>query len=174
MSIQGRLKCTWGNMGMHISNTYSTVASTMKARKMHVCTPKVYALRKCPTSAVTKASTRTSKKRYQKDMEGKRENHSSTRAWYITYQIYTTINKNYERVTEADTHEIPKLYALKRAKKERGIFLLGELISPFTWALQKCYMIDMIMLHKSKILNKNKSNKIDCSLQAYNRTTSCL
>ena len=87
-------------MVMHFSHTYSTVASTMKARKMHVCTPKVYAVRKCATSAVTKASTRTSKKRYQKDMEEKRENDSSTRAWYITYQVYTTINKNYGRVTQ--------------------------------------------------------------------------
>ena len=52
-------------------------------------------------------------------MEGKREKESSTRAWYLTYQVYTTINKNYERVTEAGTHEIPKLYALKREKKER-------------------------------------------------------
>ena len=108
-------------MGMHISNMYSTVASTMKARKMDLCTPKVYAVRKCAMSAVMKASTRTLKKRYQKDMEGKRENDSSTRAWYVTYQLYTTINKNYKRVTEADTHEIPKLYALKRDKKARAL-----------------------------------------------------
>ena len=92
---------------MHISNTYSAVGSIMQKRKMHACTPKLYSVRKCATSAVTKASTRTSKKRYQKDMEGKRENDSSTRAWYVTYQVYTTINKNYERVTEGITHEIP-------------------------------------------------------------------
>ena len=65
-------------------------------------------------------------------MGAKMNNDSSTRAWYITYQIYTTINKNYERVTEADAHEIPELHVLKREKKERGLFLLGELISPFT------------------------------------------
>ena len=41
------------------------------------------------------------------------KNDSSTEAWYITYQANTTIKKNYERVTEANTHEIPKLYALK-------------------------------------------------------------
>ena len=109
-------------MGMHISNRYSAVGSIMQKQKMHACTPKAYAARKCATSAVTKASTRTSKKRYQKDMEGKRENDSSTRAWYIIYQAYTTINKNYERVTEDDTHEIPKLYALKREKKSEGSF----------------------------------------------------
>ena len=101
---------------------YRTVASTIKQRKMHGCTPKVYSVRKCATSDVTKASTRTSKKRYQKDMEGKRENDSSTRAWYVTYQVYTTINKNYERVTKADTHKIPKLHVMKREKKSEGSF----------------------------------------------------
>ena len=55
-------------------------------------------------------------------MGTKKKNDSSTRAWYVTYQVYTTINKNYERVTEADTHEIPELYVLKREKKSEGSF----------------------------------------------------
>ena len=45
----------------------------------------------------------------------------TTRAWYITYQANTTINKNYKRVTEGITHEIPKLYALKTEKRTRDL-----------------------------------------------------
>ena len=78
---------------------------------------KVYAIRKSSTSAVNTAFTRTSTCDYQKDMGTKKKNDSSTRAWYVTYQVYTTINKNYERVTEDDTHEIPKLHVLKGEKK---------------------------------------------------------
>ena len=63
---------------------------------------------KCPTSAVTKASTRTSKKRYQKDMEGKKDNNSSKKSWYFKYQGYIAINNIYKRVTKASTHEAPK------------------------------------------------------------------
>ena len=57
-------------MGMYISNKYSTVASAMKAQKIHTCTPKMYDVSKFATSAVTKASTRTSNKIYQTNMEG--------------------------------------------------------------------------------------------------------
>ena len=64
-------------------------------------------------------------------MEGKRKNDPSTKAWYITYQAYTTINKIYERVTEADTRKIPELHVIQTEIKERGLFLLGELNSPF-------------------------------------------
>ena len=59
----------------------------MKAQKVHVCMTKMYAVKKCATSDVTKASTRTSKKRYQKDVEGKRGNYFSVEAEYIEYQI---------------------------------------------------------------------------------------
>ena len=104
----------------------------------------------------------------------KEKNDLSTRAWYITYQAYTTINKNYERVTEADTHKIPELYVIKTEIKERGLFLLGELNSPFTWSLQKCYIVNMMMIHNINIWNKTKANKIDCSSRVYNRTSSCL
>ena len=45
---------------------------------------------------------------YQKYMEGTRENGFSTKAWYIKYQVYTTINNNYERITNASMHEVPK------------------------------------------------------------------
>ena len=61
-------------------------------------------------------------------MGTKKRNESFTIAWYITYKDYTTINKNYKRVTEADTHEISKLYLLKTETKKQGLFLLGELI----------------------------------------------
>ena len=65
-------------------------------------------------------------------MEGERKNDPSTKSWYITYQAYTTINKIYKRVTEADTRKIPELHVIKTEIKEREIFLLGELNSPFT------------------------------------------
>ena len=93
-----------------------------------MCTPS----KKDSTSAVTTAFTRTSTCEYQKGMGTKKKNDSSTRAWYITYQAYTTINKIYKRVTEADTRNIPELYVIKTEIKEQGLFLLGELNSPFT------------------------------------------
>ena len=48
------------------------------------------------------------KKIPKRHMEGKRENDSSTKAWYIKCEVYTTINKIYERVTNGSTHEIRK------------------------------------------------------------------
>ena len=63
-----------------------------------------------------------SKKRYQQDMERKREHDSSTKDWYIKYQVCTTINKIYKRVTKSSTHEVPKYYVLKEKKKEQGSF----------------------------------------------------
>ena len=54
-------------------------------------------------------------------MGTKNKNDLSTRAWYIKYQAYTTTNKNYKRVTEANTHEIQKLYALKIEKRARAL-----------------------------------------------------
>ena len=83
----------------------------VKEHKMNTCTPNVYSIRESSTSAVTTAFTRTSTCEYQKGMGTKKKNDSSTRAWFIIYQAYTIINKNYERVTEADTHKIRKLYA---------------------------------------------------------------
>ena len=65
-------------------------------------------------------------------MEGKRKSEPSMKAWYIKYQAYTTINKIYERVTEADTRKIPELHVIQTEIKEQGLFLLGELNSPFT------------------------------------------
>ena len=118
-------------MGMHICNMYSTVASTMTAQKIYVCTPKLYVIRKISTSTVTTAFMRTSTCEYQKGLGANNKNDSSTKDWYITYQANTTINNKYGRITEANAHELPKLNALK-TKKEQGIFLLGELISPFT------------------------------------------
>ena len=103
---------------MPICNTYSSVDNTMKEQKIHVCTPKVHSVRKCATSADTKASTETPIKGYWKDMEEKRKNDPSTKAWYIKYQTYKTINKNYKRITEDDTHKIQKLYAWKTEIKE--------------------------------------------------------
>ena len=75
---------------------------------MHVCTPKPYDIKKFPMSAVTKVSTMTSIKKYQKNMEGKRENDSSMKGWYIKCEVYTTINKIYERVTKVSTNGIRK------------------------------------------------------------------
>ena len=51
-------------------------------------------------------------------MEGKREND------FFVYNIprLTAMNKNYERVIEANTHEIPKLYTIKTEKKSKGSF----------------------------------------------------
>ena len=59
-----------------------------------------------------------SKRTYQKGMEGKREND------FFVYNIprLTAMNKNYERVIEANTHEIPKLYTIKTEKKSKGSF----------------------------------------------------
>ena len=51
---------------------------------------------------------------------------------YSPKKLITTISKNYEKVTEADTHGIPELYVIKTEIKEQGLFLLGELKSPFT------------------------------------------
>ena len=60
------------NMEIKISNTYSTVSSTTRAQKIHVCTPKVYNIIKSSTSAVTTAFTSTSACRYQKGMDTKK------------------------------------------------------------------------------------------------------
>ena len=103
----------------------------IKEHKMNTCTPNVYSIRKSATSAVTAACMRTSTCEYQKCMGTKRKM-TRLRELGITYQAYTTIiNKNYERITEADTHKIHKMYARKTEIKEQGIFLLGELNSPF-------------------------------------------
>ena len=83
----------------------------IKEHKMNTCTPNVYSISKSSKSSVTTAFTRTSTCEYQKGMGTKKKNDASTRAWYITYQVCTTISKNYERVTEADTHKIRELYA---------------------------------------------------------------
>ena len=89
----------------------------MKAQKIHTCRPKLYTIINCSTSAVTKAFMRTTAYKYQKGMGTKNKNDLSTRAWYIRYQGFTTINNKYKRVTEADTHKIPKLYAIKTEKR---------------------------------------------------------
>ena len=162
------------NFKKTLKKNYLSVRSMIKANKIYTCTPNVYSIKKGSTSAVTTAFTRTSTCEYQKGMGTKKKNDSSTRAWYITYQVCTTISKKYERVTEADTYKIRKLYAWKTEIKERGLFLLGELNSPFMWVLQKSYTINMMMLHKINIWNKTKANKIDRSSRAYNCTTSCL
>ena len=115
--------------------------------KMHTCTPKGYAIWKCSMSDVTKVFTRTITHKYQKGMGTKKKKYLSTKVWYIKYQAYTAINKIYERVTEANTHQILKLYAIKQ-KKYQGIFLWGELKPSFIWDLQECYTINIKMPHK--------------------------
>ena len=72
---------------MHIYNTYLSVASTMKAQKLHVCTPKLYAVRNCATSAVTKASTRTSKKDIPKIYGGGREDDFSQKLGILNTKL---------------------------------------------------------------------------------------
>ena len=79
----------------------------MKARKMHRCMPKFYAIRKYSTSDVTTVFTTMTKYKYQKYMGKKKKKYASTKAWYLKYQAYMTINKNCKRVIEADMHEIP-------------------------------------------------------------------
>ena len=55
-------------------------------------------------------------------MSTNNKNDLSTKPWFIKYQVYTTINKNYKRVTEADTHEIPILHAIETEKESKGSF----------------------------------------------------
>ena len=66
--------------------------------KTYTCTLNVYSIRKSPTSAVTTAFTELKIEKYQKDMGTKMKNDSSTRAWYVIYQIYTTISKIYKGI----------------------------------------------------------------------------
>ena len=116
-------------MGMHISNMYSTVASTMTAQKII----SVYA-KTVPISKVLRQLSQQLSQEFQhentKKVWAQRKNGLSTRAWYIKYQAYTTINKNYKRVTETDTRGIPELYVIKTEIKEQGRDLIyGSVIS---------------------------------------------
>ena len=54
-------------------------------------------------------------------MGTKMKNDSSTRAWYIIYQIYTTIRKIYKGI-QRQTRIIFQNYVIKTEIKERGSF----------------------------------------------------
>ena len=74
---------------------------------MHTSMSKVYAVRKCSTSAVTTAFTRTSTKKISKRYWQKAKKRLVYKS--LAYKwIYIIINKIYKRVTKPSTHEVPK------------------------------------------------------------------
>ena len=74
----------------------------MKMQKIHTCTPKLYTIRKFLCQLSWLLSQELRHVNTKKGMGTKKKKYLSMKAWYIIYQAYTTINKNYKRVTKAD------------------------------------------------------------------------